>query len=196
MARLDSYPLVEPADEDRVVGIDVSDLSDDPAGSTRGFLLSKIARRLISVIGGGVPATAPRFEGALHVDLDSASLHYAAGSTAADWTGVAKTQLQPVVVTGADYTLALADIAIQSGILMSSADPNSVIVPADATEPIPVGSIVSVLQAGAGQTTVTAEAGVTINGIVAGSLLVQDRYSGAALWKVGPDEWIASGNVA
>ena len=59
----------------------------------------------------------------------------------------------------------------------------------------PVGTLVNVTQAGAGTTTIAAAAGVTLNGVSAGSTDMDARWAGAALYKRGVDAWVVQGAV-
>lgn len=96
--------------------------------------------------------------------------------------------------TGTSYTLALADAT--KGVLMNNASANTLTIPANSAVAFPVGTVVAVVQKGAGVTTITAAAGVTLNGVTAGSGAMQTRWRGAvSLWKTGTDAWIANGAV-
>jgi hypothetical protein len=86
--------------------------------------------------------------------------------------------------TGTAYTLTLAD---QEGIVeMNNANPNTLTVPANVTIAFPIGTKISVLQEGAGLTTIAAAVGVTIRNV--GALVGQ--YKTALLYKRATNEWI------
>ena len=91
--------------------------------------------------------------------------------------------------TGVAYTLTAEDAG--RGVTMAEDGANTVTIPAGDT--LPVGAVVNVIQIGAGPTTVAAAEGVTVNGIPAGTLHIAARWQGVSLWKIGADEWIASG---
>jgi hypothetical protein len=98
--------------------------------------------------------------------------------------------------TGTTYTLALTDANGDALLTLNNANPVAVTIPAEATVAFPVGSVVSLLQTGAGLVTVTAAAGVTLNGASAGSKDLAGQWASAALVKLGSDAWAISGGVA
>lgn len=93
--------------------------------------------------------------------------------------------------TGTTYTLALADAG--RVVTMANASANVLTVPANATVALPVETIINVLQKGAGVTTITGAAGVTINGSSAGSVAISAQWQGVSLLKIATDDWIVSG---
>lgn len=90
------------------------------------------------------------------------------------------------------YTLVLLDDG--KIVEVSFASANALTVPLNATVAFPVGTQITVLQTGAGQTTITATAGVTINGTP--GLKLRAQYSGATLIKRATNTWIAIGDLA
>jgi len=94
---------------------------------------------------------------------------------------------------GTTYTLALTDRG--QFVTMDNASANTVTVPTNAAVAFDVGSVVTVIQKGAGATTVTGDTGVTVNGTSGGSVAILARYQGVSLIKVTTDTWIASGAV-
>ncbi|MGN8113304.1 hypothetical protein [Labrys sp. 22185] len=95
--------------------------------------------------------------------------------------------------TGTAYTLALADKG--KIVEMNNAGPNTLTIPANATVAFPVNSRIDLSQFGAGQTTIAADAGVTIRS-AGGKLKLTGQYSGATLYKRGSDEWVLVGDLA
>lgn len=91
--------------------------------------------------------------------------------------------------TGTTYTLALTDAGKQVDI--SNALANTVTVPTTATAAIPVGTIISVCQTGAGATTIAFATGVTSQVPSNVSLTISTRYQKAYLEKVASDTWRA-----
>lgn len=89
------------------------------------------------------------------------------------------------------YTLVLAD----SGkyIRMTSATAVNLTVPTNAAVAFPVGTVIQIRAAGAGQITVVASSGVTIN--TAETLLLRKQGSSAALVKVATDAWDLTGDL-
>ena len=95
--------------------------------------------------------------------------------------------------TGTSYTLALVDAG--AVVTATNADAVTVTVPTNASVAFPVGTIINVIQAGAGVVTLQGDTGVTVNGTSGGSVDTTTQYQGAALLKTGADEWIISGAV-
>lgn len=91
----------------------------------------------------------------------------------------------------ANYTLALADAG--TVVEMNLAAANSLTVPTNAAVAFPVNSVVGVMQAGAGQTTVVGASGVTIR--TAGTLTLRAQWSQVSLRKRAADEWVLSGDT-
>lgn len=96
--------------------------------------------------------------------------------------------------TGASYGLVLGDEG--SNVDMDNASANVVTIPADANEAFDIGACVAITQLGAGTTTVVGDAGVSLNGTVAGSVAINKQYAGAVIRKVAADVWIAQGDVS
>lgn len=95
--------------------------------------------------------------------------------------------------TGATYTLALVD-ALNYYLRFTNAAP-TITIPAEASINFPIGSQVFIRQVGAALT-ITAAAGVDINGTTAGSISGSAAYGVIILTKVAADEWEASGNYS
>lgn len=95
------------------------------------------------------------------------------------------------VQTGSTFTLALTNA---NGIVtMDSASANTVTIPTNAAVAFAIGTVIDVVQRGAGATTVAGAAGVAINGTTPGSVAIPARYEGLRLIKVAADIWIALG---
>jgi len=95
--------------------------------------------------------------------------------------------------TGTSYTLALSDRG--EPVTMDNASANTVTIPTNASVAFDTGSIITVIQKGAGTTTITGDTGVTVNGVSAGSGDIFDQYNAVSLIKIGTDEWIATGSI-
>ena len=87
----------------------------------------------------------------------------------------------------ASYQLVLAD-GTNTLVRMDVAGANNLTVPANATVAFPIGTTITIEQIGAGQTTVVAGGGVTINGS-AGNLLSPGQNSPMVLVKTATNEW-------
>ena len=94
--------------------------------------------------------------------------------------------------TGSTYTLVLSDAGKVLPINNSSA--NTVTVPTNASVAFPTGSVVTLLQTGAGQTSITGSAGVTIQS-ESSKLKLKAQYATAGLLKTDTDTWVAFGNL-
>ena len=91
----------------------------------------------------------------------------------------------------AAYTLALAD-AFNIYLRFTNAAP-TITIPADASVNFPIGSQIFIRQVGAALT-ITAAAGVDLNGTTAGSINGAAAYGVIILTKVAANEWEAGGN--
>jgi hypothetical protein len=92
----------------------------------------------------------------------------------------------------ASYTLALTDVA--KVVTMTVASANDLTVPPNSSVAFPVGTQVLIYQGGAGQTTIVAGSGVTINS-EGSKLKLTSQYAVAGLLKLATDEWVAFGNL-
>jgi hypothetical protein len=93
----------------------------------------------------------------------------------------------------ASYTLAITDAGQLVGI--SNASANTLTVPPNSSVPFAIGTMILVRQVGAGTTTVTAGAGVTIHS--RGALVaLAGQYAYATLVKVASDTWDLTGDIA
>ena len=88
------------------------------------------------------------------------------------------------------YTLVLTD---QNKIIeMNSASANNLTVPLNSSVAFPTGTEITVMQYGAGKTTIVATGGVTLRSR-ASLLSIGAQYTGVTLLKVGTDEWYVIG---
>lgn len=92
----------------------------------------------------------------------------------------------------AAYTLVLADRSKM--VEMSVASGHNLTVPTNANVAFPVGTTITVLQTGAGQTTIAGQSGVTINATP--GLKLRAQWSSATLIKRDTDTWVALGDLA
>ena len=91
----------------------------------------------------------------------------------------------------ASYTLVLADSGKM--VEMGVASGNTLTVPPNSSVAFPIGTTLTVLQTGAGQCTLTAGAGVTVNGTP--GLKLRTTWSSATLIKRATDTWVAVGDM-
>lgn len=92
----------------------------------------------------------------------------------------------------ASYTLVLTDDG--DVVTMNVASANTLTVPLNSSVPFPIGTQITIIQIGAGQTTITPTGGVTINGTP--GLKLRTQYSVATILKLGTDSWIAAGDLS
>jgi hypothetical protein len=92
----------------------------------------------------------------------------------------------------ASYTLVLTD---QNKLVeMNVATANNLTVPLNSSVAYPVGTQINILQTGAGQTTVVATGGVTINATP--GLKLRAQWSSATLIKRATDTWVLVGDLS
>lgn len=90
------------------------------------------------------------------------------------------------------YTLILSDAL--KNVEMDHASANTVTIPAAASVNFPVGTQILISQYGAGQTTIAADAGVTIRSNGA-KMKLAGQFAQATLVKRATNEWYLSGNL-
>ena len=96
-----------------------------------------------------------------------------------------------VINKTASHTLELSDAS--GYVRMNVASTNNLTVPPNGTAAFTVGAVIQVRQVGAGQTTVVAGAGVTIN--TSETLKARKQGSTLTLVKVGTNEWDLTGDL-
>ncbi len=92
----------------------------------------------------------------------------------------------------ASYTLVLTDDG--DIVTINNGSANNLTVPLNSTAAFPIGTQITIIQLGAGQTTIVATGGVTINSTP--GLKLRAQYSVATLIKLGTDSWIAAGDLS
>ena len=97
-------------------------------------------------------------------------------------------------LTATSHTLEAVDLGSILETTGSSAV--TVTIPPEASVPFEIGALVNVTQVGAGIATVAAAAGVSLNGVTAGSVALDGQWSGVALVKRGADAWVIQGALA
>lgn len=90
-----------------------------------------------------------------------------------------------------NYTLILSDI--NKLIEMNIGSANNLTVPPNSSVSFPIGTTILVTQTGAGQTTVVAGSGVTVNS--SNGLKLYGQWSSALLVKRATDTWLLSGDT-
>lgn len=111
------------------------------------------------------------------------------------WVAAPRPGVVPIrVLAGNGHVLELAD----TGCILETtgASPVTLTIPPDATVPFEIGTLIHVTQGGSAAVTVLAGAGVTLNGLVAGSGTLDGPCSGVALTQCDPDAWVLQGALA
>lgn len=93
--------------------------------------------------------------------------------------------------SSASYTLLLTDGG--KVVEMTSASANNLTIPLNSSVAFAIGTSIFVVQAGAGQTTIVAAAGVTINSYL--GLKIIGQWSGCTLIKRATNTWVAVGGL-
>jgi len=93
--------------------------------------------------------------------------------------------------TGAAYTLAAADNG--KVVERNNGSANTLTIDTQANAGYAVEFLCSIVQTGAGASTITAAAGVTLNGVDGGSATIDARWDGVSLYKAASDAWRLQG---
>jgi hypothetical protein len=98
--------------------------------------------------------------------------------------------------TGTTYTFVLTDK--DDLVTASNASAQSYTIPLNSSVAFPIGSLVNLIQIGAGQVTVAGAGGVTVLSVGATAATPKTRvqYSVMTLIKAGTDAWYATGDIA
>jgi len=116
--------------------------------------------------------------------------------TAADYNGLVTFDVKADQTV--DYTIVLAD-SYQVLIPMNKATAVNLNIPTNASAAIPVGSVITVLNKGAGAVTIQAVTSGTTTVLSAGAVAAQPtlaQYKSAACIKTGTDTWYIVGAIA
>jgi hypothetical protein len=178
----------------RTLGSAIDTSLQDLEGGTTGQILSKTSNTDmdftwitndvgdITAVNTNSPLTGGGTTGALTLSYD-----YAAGS---------KITLNAQTAT---YTVVLAD-ADQKLITMSVGSANDFQIPTNATVAFPIGTVINVIQIGAGQTTIKAVSSgtttISSTGATATTPKLRAQYSAASCVKVATDLWYVLGDIA
>jgi hypothetical protein len=178
----------------RTLGQAIDTSMQDLEGGTSGQILSKNSNADmdfvwitndvgdITAVNTNSPLTGGGTSGALTLAYD-----YAAGS---------KLTLNAQTAT---YTVVLAD-ADQKLVTMSVASANDFLIPTNANVAFPIGTVINVIQIGAGQTTIKAVTSgtttVSSTGATASAPKLRAQFSAASCIKVATDLWYIVGDIA
>jgi hypothetical protein len=96
-----------------------------------------------------------------------------------------------------EYTGSITLVVGDAGnfVIVDSASPATITIPTNASVPLANGTMVTVIQAGAGLVSVIGDTGVSVNG-VATAFDLGGQYAQAFLFKRTADAWLLEGNLA
>lgn len=99
--------------------------------------------------------------------------------------------------TGTTYTFVLTDNRNKL-VTASNASAQTYTIPLNSSVAFPTGSMINIIQIGAGQVTIQGASGVTVasTGATATAPKLRVQYSAATLIKVGTDSWYVVGDIA
>lgn len=139
------------------------------------------------------PGTTINFGQAIYDTLKLGSLEATENISGVNITATGVSDIRiPANTQTASYELALSDVG--KVVEMNVASSNNLTVPPNSTAAWPVGSQVTILQTGSGQTTIVAGSGVTVNGTP--GLKLRAQWSAATLVKRATDTWVVLGDLA
>jgi hypothetical protein len=127
-------------------------------------------------------------DGVISWDTTNKKIRVGDGTSAVDFAASTRT----INTQTASYTLVLNDK--DDIVEMNVASANNLTVPLNSSVAYPVGTIIDIIQVGAGQTTIVATAGVTINST--SGLKIRTQWGSASLIKRSTDTWVLIGDVA
>jgi len=128
------------------------------------------------------------------VGFETDTLLFKIGDGSSTWNAlIYQTAKLSTVTKTSSSTLALTD----GGKLveMNVATANNLTVPLNSSVAFPIGTEILVLQIGAGQTTLVATGGVTINS-KSGNLKITGQWSAVTLIKRATNTWVAIGDLS
>jgi hypothetical protein len=114
-------------------------------------------------------------------------------TSAAVWKSSTSGQSTVNDQTGTTYTLGLSDN--NNVITMNNVAVNTLTLPTNTAVAIPIGTIVSVIQLGAGATTITGDVSVTVNGVSAGAATITAQHDRVSILKIATDVWNLQGST-
>ena len=102
-------------------------------------------------------------------------------------------ELDTTADTTTAYTLVLGDAG--KYVTLSNAASITLTIPTNASVAFDVGTVVNVVQLGAGQVTIAGASGVTVNS-EGSKLKLKGQYAVASLLKTATNTWVALGNLS
>ena len=99
----------------------------------------------------------------------------------------------PVTLTYTDHALTAYDMG--KTLYFTNDDPVTLTIFTNSNTPLPINSVVAVVQEGEGQVTIQGDNGVEVNGVVGGSEKIVGRYMVCQLVKRDTDRWLIFGGL-
>ena len=142
-------------------------------------------------------ATTPIFGWTTPADTDLVKNGALAMRTLGDSIDASMGQVTLNAQTGTTYTFVLTDNRNKL-VTASNASAQTYTIPLNSSVAFPTGSVINLIQIGAGQVTVQGAGGVTVASTAAASATPKTRaqYSAISLVKVSTDSWYAIGDIA
>jgi hypothetical protein len=187
------------ADGDLLPALDVSDTSQDPAGSNKKITAANVAVYMAAELGiATITADIDAVEadvGTLETTVATLDSNVAADIAALDTRVDALEAATPTVnaQTGTTYTLVLADAG--AIVTLANAAAITLTVPEAASVAFPVGTRIDLIQVGAGQVTVAGSGAATVSKTAADTLKLRAEFSAASLIHYATDEWVLVGDL-
>lgn len=137
---------------------------------------------------GYVELNAPAVAGSSSITIPTGNVTLASTAYVNNYAALPRT----VFTQAASYSLDIADAG--EIILMNVATANNLTIPLNSSMPFAIGTTIDIIQYGAGQTTIVATGGVTVNATP--GLKLRARYSSCSLIKINTNEWIVIGDLS
>lgn len=126
-----------------------------------------------------------------HNNMGNSSLKFKTTQEGVDVTGGVVSEIQINAQTGTTYTTVLADQC--KLVTLDNSSAITLTVPPNSSVAYPTGSKIDLLAKGAGQVTVAAGSGVTVN--TSQTLKLRAQWSAASLIKLATDTWVLVGDL-
>lgn len=127
-----------------------------------------------------------------YAKTDGKAYSKSSGGTEYDLTATGLASVVSFNRQTASYTLVAGDA--NKMVEMNVATANNLTVPLNSSVPFATGTIIDIVQYGAGQTTIVATGGVTLRS-TNNWLKINARYGAVTLVKIATDEWYVFGNL-
>jgi len=162
-------------------------VSSSPVVSSNG--IDNLVASANQIVGFNASGTAAKFSATVFARtvLDDGTAASARSTLSAAKLG----SLEGINTVTTGYTLALTDIG--KVVEMNDASARTITVPASSVVAFAVGSVIDIVQYGAGQVTIAAASGVTLRS--AAGLKIAAQYGGASAYKRATNEWVVVGRT-